>query len=70
MLGFGNLKVEIKGGIHVKGKTVISIIMAVTVIGVILTWFWLQDVITEYDLDTTQPSEQITEVSSVNQHFV
>jgi len=46
----------------VKGKTVIMIIMAVTIIGVILTWFWLQDVIHEYDLDTSLPYEENIEI--------
>jgi len=62
MLLFGNLKCESKGGIAVKGKTVIIIIMAVTIIGVILTWFWLQDVIHEYDLDTSLPYEENIEI--------
>lgn len=47
-----------------KGKTVISIILGVTIIGIILTWFWLQDVITEYDLERAQPAEQIEFVHS------
>ena len=49
-----------------KGKTVIMIIIAVTLIGIILTWFWLQDVITEYDLERAQPAEPITEIINFN----
>ncbi len=33
------------------GKKTIFIIIAVTVIALILTWFWLQQVIVKYDLD-------------------
>lgn len=66
MLLFGNLKSESKGGITVNGKTVISIIIAVTIIGIILTWFWLQDVIQEYDLDTSLQAEHTIEINNIN----
>jgi hypothetical protein len=49
-----------------KGKTIIMIILAVTVIAIILTWFWLQDVITEYDLERAMPAEQITDTIHMN----
>lgn len=53
-----------------KGKTVIIIIIAVTLIGIALTWFWLQDVIVEYDLERSQPAEPITEIINYNKDLL
>ncbi len=63
---FDNLNLDAKGGLQLKGKVAIFIIIAFTIIALIITWFWLQDVITEYDLDTSQPSESNEWSTSTN----
>lgn len=39
-----------------KGKRIVFIVLITTVFCLILTWFWLQDIIVEYDLDRAMGS--------------
>ncbi|WP_121640260.1 hypothetical protein [Virgibacillus sp. Bac330] len=38
-----------------KGKIAVFAVIIFTMIVLILCWFWLQDVITDYDLERTSP---------------
>lgn len=53
------------------GKKTIFIIIAVTIIALILTWLWLQNVIEKYDIDRAidTTNHLITRMESVKTWF-
>lgn len=42
-----------------KGKIAVFAVIIFTMIVLILCWFWLQDVITDYDLERTSPVDGV-----------
>lgn len=46
-----NFQAIIKGGYVLQGKKMVILIILICVVSLVLVYFWLQDVITEYDLD-------------------
>lgn len=48
-----------------KEKLTIILVLLFTIVVLVIGWFWLQDIIVEYDLDTA-PAEHSFEVSEAD----
>ncbi|SHG45594.1 hypothetical protein [Ornithinibacillus halophilus] len=48
-----------------KGKITILIIVAITVIAVIFTWFYMQSIVEEHNVDERSSSEIIMDVDDI-----